>query len=100
MNHDDAAALLAELAEISTSLKDLVNRLIAQDSDFKALISLLEKKGILTPGELHHTDPEPPTQPGLARPATPDSPKPGHPGTGPSSQQRCRPTKARARHKC
>jgi len=51
MDHDDIAALVHELTNISISLKELVSRLTDQNTEIKALISLLEQKGLLQPGE-------------------------------------------------
>ena len=49
---EDMIALVGELQEISSSLKNALSRFVQQHMEFRELLSTLERKGLITAVEL------------------------------------------------
>lgn len=58
MKSDDAAVLLSEVKQVSATLKEFLSRLVEQQRELKALIAVLEDKGVVTAAELEKAQSE------------------------------------------
>ena len=66
MTREEMTAVLGELTEISSSLKDVLRQFVQQHMEFHELLAMLEQKGLITAVELDKIV----SQPAAARPET------------------------------